>query len=97
MGVADYINKRFLGKELCVSVNNGETETILYECIWSQNREYLQGIVTEAGDGVVVLDIPNWGEMGVNAAEISFFWEPGRNLHDAFHAALTKRLGKKQR
>ena len=94
MGVADYIKKKFLGKELCISVNNGETETILYECIWSQNREYLQGVVTEAEDDVIVLEITHWGLMYVNGKEISFFWEPGRNLHEAFHAALTKKLGK---
>ena len=60
MGVADYIKKKFLGQELCISVNNGETETILYECVWSQNREYLQGIVVEAEDDVIVLEIKGW-------------------------------------
>jgi len=97
MGVADYIKKKFLGQELCISVNNGETETILYECVWSQNREYLQGIVVEAEDDVIVLEIKGWGPMYVNAGEISFFWPPGRNLHEAFHAALTKSLGQKPR
>jgi hypothetical protein len=97
MGAADYIKKRFLGKELCVSVNNGETETVLYECIWSQNREYLQGVVIEVEDDVVMLEIANWGPMYINAKEISFFWEPSRNLQEAFHAMLTKKLGKAQR
>lgn len=97
MSVADYIKKRFLGQELCVSVNNGETETIVYDCIWSQNREYLCGIVVEVEDDVIALEIANWGLMYVNSKEISFFWEPGRNLHEAFHATLTNTLGRPSR
>lgn len=97
MGVADYIKRKFLDKELCCSVNNGETETILYECVWSLNREYLQGVVVEVDDDVIVLEIANWGKMYINAKEISSFWEPERNLHAAFHATLTKKLGRAPR
>jgi hypothetical protein len=97
MGVADYIEKRFLGKELCISVNNGETETVAYDCISSMNREYLQGLVIEAEDDVIMLEIANWGAMYINVWDISFFWEPSRNLHAAFHASLTEKLGRTPR
>jgi len=97
MGVADYIKKNFLGKEIAVSINNSETETILYDDIWSLNREYLQGLVIEVDEGVVVLEIGSWGPIYLNAEDISFFWLPGCNLHAAFRASLTGKLGRAPR
>ncbi len=98
MSVADYVKKRFFGKELCISVNNGETETVSYDGVNSMNREYLRGIVVEAEDDVVALDIAGWGIIHINTWDISFFWESqDNNLHAAFHTSLTKKLGRPSR
>lgn len=97
MGVADYIKRKFLGQELCISVNNDETETVIYDVFWSLNREYLQGIVAEVEDDVVALEIDGWGTMHISADNIALFWEPGKTLHKAFRATFTGTLGPKPR
>jgi hypothetical protein len=94
MAIANFIKKRFLNKEICISISNGETETVLFNECWVQNREYFQGVVSEVEEGTIVLNILNVGKIYINAEEISYFWTPGVDTHKALKTILTGRLSK---
>ena len=94
MAIAEYIGNKFLNREVCVSVNNNDTETILYDGIWTLNREFFKGVVKEACDGVVVLDIQDIGLVYINGESISYFYEPDLNIHNAISTMFTKKLSK---
>jgi hypothetical protein len=94
MAIAEYIGKKFLRKELCFSLSDTDTETILYDGIWTQNREFFKGVVVEADSGVVVLDIQDIGLIYINEESISFFYEPDLNIHNAISTMFTKKLSR---
>lgn len=90
MALIDFIAKRFIGQELCIYYES-DAETIIYDQSWSANREYFQGTVVEAEDGVIVLDIPENGKVYINVNSIVCFWRPGFDYHKATLTSLTRR------
>ena len=90
MGLANFIKKRFLNKEICLSINNGESETVIYEERWLQNRECFQGVVEGVEDGVIILNISNIGIVFINSDDISYFWLPNVDIYKAFKMMFNK-------
>jgi len=80
MALADFIKKRFLGQKVCFSVNNGESNQVLYAELWHCDREHFEGIVKEVEDDVIVLEIDG-NAVYINSAEISYFWVGPFNPH----------------
>ena len=89
MSVADFIKKRFEGKEICIFFGN-DVETLALEQSWMYNKEFFRGIVEEVEDDVVVLSIPENGTIYIHADTIISFWEPSFDYHKAVSASLTK-------
>lgn len=86
MGFAELLEKRFLGKEICVSINNSETETLVLDQFWTQNREYFQGVVEEIFENIIVLKISSEYLLYLNPDDISYIWEPGFNINKVFRS-----------
>jgi len=94
MGIANYISKNFLGKEICVFLGD-EAETIQYNQASPVNWAYYRGIVEEVDveDEVVVLNIENVGKMYIDATyTMKAFWEPAFSLHKAMTTSLTRKM-----
>ena len=94
MGCAEFIKKHFVGQELCISVNDGEGETFVFDQHWIQNREYFKGIVEEVSYGVVVLDVYDKGNVYISEEHISFFWTEPFNPYKFMRTAFSKKLPK---
>lgn len=88
MGMAEYIAKRFIGKEICVAMDE-EAETITYAEVWAQNKEYFQGFPKQVDEGVMEFDIPDVGIVHINCDHVKMMWEPSFNWRRAIKASLT--------
>jgi hypothetical protein len=93
MSIANFIKNRFLGQKLCISVNNGEGETLIYNQSWALNREYFEGIVVEVEDDIVVLEIGN-GLLYINSTEITYFWQKPFDPHKYMKLSYSKKVPK---
>lgn len=51
MGFAEFIGKKFLGQKIFVSINDGESDTLILDQHWYVNREFFEGILREVSDG----------------------------------------------
>ena len=91
MGFADFIQKRFMGKEICVFLNE-DAETITLDQFWMNNKAYFRGIVDEVEDNVLVLRIEKVGIIYINCDEIVSVWEPPFNYNDAVRTSLSRKL-----
>lgn len=90
MGMAEYIAQKFKGKEICMDLDD-ESETISYAEIWAKNKELFQGRVHDVVAGVVELELPGVGIIGINADFIKVAWEPGLDWRGATKGSLTGR------
>lgn len=91
MGFAEFIEKRFLGEEICVYMGD-EAETITYEQSWAANKSYFRGTVEEIDEGILILNIPDNGLVYINCEEIQTVWEPSLDYHKSIRTSLTKRM-----
>ena len=97
MGFAEFLEKRFLGQMICVEINNGDSETLMFADNWSINREYFRGVVKEIVEGIIVLEILDEGEIYINPDQISYIWPPNVNPYKIMKTVLNKkpnRIGK---
>jgi hypothetical protein len=77
MGMAEYIAKKYMGKEICIDLDD-EAETIVYSEIWAKNKEIIQGIVKSVEEGVLELDVFSVGVVvAINGDYIKAVWKPG--------------------
>lgn len=95
MSIASFIKNKFLGKELCVYLDQS-VETISYEQATSDNKEYFRGIVKDIEDienyhAVLTLEIKDVGIIYINTSQIVSFWEPSFSYYDSVYASITKR------
>ena len=95
MSTASFIKDNFIGKELCVYLDQS-VETISYEQATSDNKEYFRGIIRDIDDikayhAIMTMDIEGAGRVYINTANIVSFWEPGFSYYDAISASITKR------
>lgn len=88
MGVAEYIFKRFIGKEICVALDE-EAETITYAEVWAQNKEFFQGIAKNVDENMLEFFVPDVGTVHINCDHIKMVWEPSFNWRKAIKASLT--------
>lgn len=91
MGMAEYIAKRFIGKEICLELDNNEAETITYADFLALNKEIFQGVVKAVEDGVLELDIPLVGVIPINCEYIKMIWKPGLDWHKIPKGSITGR------
>lgn len=89
MAGTDYL-KRFMGKEICISLDN-DVETITYAEVWAHNKAYFRGFVRNVEDGWVEFEIPEVGTAHINCAAIEMVWEPSFNWRKAIKLSLTDR------
>lgn len=92
MGFAEFLAKKFIGEEVCVSISDGETETITLEQTWIQNREYFQGVIKEVVEGVIVMEIRGEGLLYINPDMISYIWQLPLNPHKIIRCSLSKKM-----
>lgn len=92
MGLANFIKKRFIGKEICISC--GEmAETLTFAETWATNKELLYGTVEDVEDEVIVLLVPGSDlPIYINSKHIISFWEPGLDYHKIVRTSLTSRM-----
>jgi len=91
MGVAEFIENKFLNQTLCVYLGES-AETITYDQAWAANKEYFRGIVHEVTDGVLCLNIEDIGMFYINCDQIQSFWQAPFDYHRAVCTSLTRRL-----
>ncbi len=91
MGFAKFIEKRFVGKEICVWLAE-EAENIIYDQSWIANTGYFRGMATEIDEGILVLDVPDNSEIYINCDSIMAIWEPSFSYHRALRTAFTNRM-----
>jgi hypothetical protein len=94
MGIANYIRKNFLGKEICIFLGD-DAETINYDQASPVNWAYYRGTVEDVDveDGVIVLNIPDVGRMYVDSTySLKAFWEPSFDLYRAMSTSITKKM-----
>lgn len=94
MGTANFIAKKFIGKEICLFLGD-VAETINYDQASPVNWAYYRGTVIEVDldDEVITISIPDVGLMYVDASyNLKAFWEPGFNLTKAMRTSLTKKM-----
>ena len=91
MGFAEFIEKRFLGEEICVYMCE-EAETVVFEQSWAANKSYFRGIVEEVDEGILTLNIPDNGLIYINCEEIQTIWMPSFDYHKSIRTSLTNRM-----
>jgi len=91
MGVSDYLAKRFIGKEICVALDDDDVETVIYADAWAHNKAYFHGIVIAIEDGMLELDIPSVGHAHFNCDFIKMVWEPPFSWRKAIKVSLTNK------
>lgn len=97
MGAANFIKKRFIGKQLCFTFGD-DVETITYDQTWSSNVEYFKGTVIEVDENIIVLEIEKEGKLYINEDNVKCFWEPSFNYYKATSASITnKPAGRKRK
>lgn len=94
MNMANFIKKNFLGQKICLSINNGEAETLTYNQSWLLNREYFEGLVEDVDEGIIVLNIKDKGVLYLNASEISYFWQKPFDPHKHMKLCYSKKAYK---
>lgn len=90
MGMVQFLEKRFLGKEICVYTGE-DVEILTYNEAWASNKEYFRGVLREIDEEVLVLEIVGHGIVYVDAAQVKFVWEEPFNYGKAIRASLTNR------
>ncbi len=89
MGMAEYLAKRFIGKEICVTVGE-DAEVITYAEVWATNKEYFHGLAKQVDEGVLELEVPDAGVVHINCDYIKLVWEPPSFVwRKAIKASLT--------
>lgn len=92
MGVCDFIKKRFLGKEICITLLDGEAETLNYTQSSSSNREFFRGIVDEVDGEILVLNIEKQGRLYISEHFIRCFWEPGFEYYKSIQTSIARKV-----
>lgn len=92
MGIANFIKKHFIGKEICITLLGGEAETLNYDQSSASNREFFRGLVEDVEEGVVVLNIEDQGTIYITENFIRCFWEPSFDYHKALNTSITKKM-----
>jgi hypothetical protein len=90
MGMSEFLENRFLNKEICVYAGE-DVEVLTYNEAWAANKEYFRGVLKEVNNGVLVLEITGHGTVYIDAAQVKFVWEEPFNYGTAIRASLTKR------
>ena len=90
MGMAEFLESKFLNKEICVYAGE-DVEILTYNEAWASNKEYFRGVLREVCEGVLVLEIIGHGMVYVDASQVKFIWEEPFNYSAAIRASLTKR------
>lgn len=88
MGMAEYIAKRFLGKEICVALDD-DVETVTYAEVWTHNKAYFHGVAKNVEEGILELHIPNVGVAHINCEFIKMAWEPSFSWRKAVKVSMT--------
>jgi hypothetical protein len=97
MGFAEFLEKRFLGKMICISVCDGETQSIWLEQLTVEDREYFEGILKTIDEGIIVLEVAGEGEIYFNPDNISYVWQKPFEPHRAMKLSLSGKLNLKKR
>lgn len=92
MSVTTFIKNKFLGQELCIMLSDSEAETINYDQASASNREFFRGIVEEADDDVIVLNVDNHGILYICEHSVRCFWKPGFEYHKAILTSITRKM-----
>jgi hypothetical protein len=92
MSICDFIKKRFLGKEICITLLDGEAETLNYNQSVSSNREFFRGVIEEVEDEIIVLNVEKQGKIYISAHFIRCFWEPGFEYYKAISTSITRKI-----
>jgi len=90
MGMAEYIAQKFMGKKICMDLDD-ESETISYAEIWAKNKEIFEGFVHDVVAGVVELKLKDGSVVAINEDFIKVVWEPGLDWRQATKGSLTGR------
>lgn len=90
MGMAEFLEKKFLGKEICVYAGE-DVEILTYNEAWANNKEYFRGILKEIDEGVLTLEIEGHGIIYIDAAQVKFVWQEPFRYGAAIKASLTNR------
>lgn len=90
MGMAEFLEKRFLGKEICLYADEN-VETLTYNEAWANNKEYFRGVLREVDEGVLVFEIEGQGVVYVDASCVKFVWQEPFSYGAAVRASLTNR------
>lgn len=90
MGMAELIQAKFIGEELCVSMGL-DAETITYEQSWTSNREFFRGRVRSVDHGILELEIPGQGTIWINCEEISSVWQRPFDYYSALRVTVTNK------
>lgn len=90
MGMAKFLKKRFLGKEICIYADE-DVEMLTYNECWANNKEYFRGVLKEVDEDVLVLEIEGQGLIYIDASFVKFIWEEPFSYGAAVRASLTKR------
>lgn len=91
MGFATFIEEKFIGKEICVFIDN-DAESIIYDQSWVANKVYFRGVASEITDNILTLHIENVGNIYISCDEIVAIWEPPFEYHKAIRTSLTGRM-----
>jgi hypothetical protein len=90
MGTAKFIQKHFMGRELCVSIG-ASAETISYEQSDADNKEYFRGIVKDIDNGILTLEIKDSGIIYINCYNIQCFWQHPFDYYHAINTSITRK------
>lgn len=90
MGMAEFLEKRFLGERICIYTGE-DMETITYSEAWASNKEYFQGLLLQVSDGVLELEIEGQGSVYIGADHVKFVWQLPFEYAKAVKASLTRR------
>lgn len=91
MSVASFIKNKFIGQKVCLSLNDGKTETLMYADSWVQNREYFEGIAIDVEEDIITLQIDG-GNIYINAEEVTYFWQKPIDPRKAMKMSLTNKF-----
>lgn len=91
MGFAEFIENRFMNKEICVYCSE-EGETLLFAESWASNKAFFRGMVKEIENNILALEISKVGILYINCDDITNIWEPSFDFHKAMRTSLTSRM-----
>lgn len=91
MGMAKFIKKRFVGKEIFIYM--GElAETIALDQSWMPNKEINHGVALEVDEEVVIFKTMSGPIIFINADKIKYFWQKDCDFTSCAEGCLTKKL-----